>query len=198
MLDFTWYQLDSDSFPEVLAEKDGTVITDRPGVYAWRLAFTFPDDVLHSSQAMQAWIEKICIRPSAKLKNGRITTSISTDLTIGGVGLTKEKHRTVEKLSSTKNGRAILASYVASLHAFSPVLYVGMAENLSVRLKQHLNGQTDFANQINNTYPFGFDDLTFYYCPIGDSPSDKHQKVLTLLEMIFQRSVSPPGVTRAG
>jgi len=124
---------------------------------------------------------------------------MSVDVTIGGLDLTEEKHKTLRKLAHTDTGRRVLAQYVSSLSLLSPVLYVGMAENLSVRLKQHLSGLTDFAHQIEEIYPFGFENLTFQYCPVISSvPTDKLQPVLTLLEMILQRSVSPPGVVRPG
>lgn len=199
MTEFNWCQLESDSFAEVLTESDGTMITEDPGIYAWRLSFTYPDSVLSSSQSMQQWIHRICRRPSLKYKNGKIAPSISVDLTIGGLDLTEEKRKTLSRLAHNDTGRRVLAEYVSSLSFLSPILYVGMAENLSVRLRQHLSGLTDFAHQLDQIYPFGFENLTFQYCPvISTVPTDKLQPVLTLLEMILQRSVSPPGVVRPG
>ena len=131
--------------------------------------------------------------------SGKIAPTISVDLTIGGLDLTEEKRRTLRKLANNDTGRKVLAEYVSSLSLLSPILYVGMADNLSVRLRQHLSGLTDFAHQLDQTYPFGFENLTFQYCPvISTVPTDKLQPVLTLLEMILQRSVSPPGVVRHG
>ena len=199
MSEFVWYRLESDSYAEVLTESDGTIITEDPGIYAWRLSFSYPDGVLSSSQSMQQWIQRICRRPSLKCKNGKIAPTISVDLTIGGLDLTEEKRRTLRKLANNDTGRKVLAEYVSSLSLLSPILYVGMADNLSVRLRQHLSGLTDFAHQLDQTYPFGFENLTFQYCPvISTVPTDKLQPVLTLLEMILQRSVSPPGVVRHG
>ena len=194
----TWVRLEPMDLEELLEHEDGEVVPQSAGVYAWRLSFVPPPDIVHSGSQLEEWVNRVCTRRTSVISETRISSSAFAAVRVGGIQLTENKQGFLRKLCKDPRGRSFLLQYLSNLGHMAPVLYVGQTDGLSGRARKHLQYKTDFANILRRDYRLSFDDLVYEYCEVPLGSQKNSDSMLTLLEMLAQRSLCPPGVTRSG
>jgi hypothetical protein len=90
---------------------------------------------------------------------------------MGGTGLPSEKSSVLGKLLDQPNGVSKAKRILQALQDVVPAMYVGEANDLRVRLRQHLNGETEFASQLAREEILSWNDLAVSFLVLGQQPS---------------------------
>lgn len=148
-------------------------IPNLPGLYFWRLSL-FPPAHLTDEDA-RGWkrhVDRLSRLPQGRASGVRVTHSLTFDgLVLGGTGLPNEKSSVLGKLLDQPNGVGKAKRILQALQDVVPALYAGEAKDLRVRLKQHLNGETEFASQLAREEMLTWSDLAVSYLVLGQQPS---------------------------
>ena len=198
MRELPWYEVQSSDFSMLIDDVNCNFVPEQPDIYQWRMNIAISPSVASSSEQIIRRIDQITKRPSGIIKDATINSTIKTSITIGGHGLTEKKSTNLFDFMKNKKVRIYTARFINSLKLAAPILYIGKADNLKKRIKQHLNNESDFSTNLINNYHLSFDDLVLYYCPVVDSDAEKAKDYLELLELISQRIINPFAVERMG
>lgn len=193
-----WVTVQSTDLIEAMATRNFDIVPAVPGLYAWRLSLIPTHDVTTSASASRGWLETIANRVSGAFSARRVTTNTTALFSFGGGGLTDEKRQTLERYAKSRAIRSEIVRFATSLHDIAAPLYIGQASDLQVRLRQHLRGETDFAETLRDDYRLTFEDLYFEYYAVAESKSHVYSDYLELLELLAHRVVAPLGVKRSG
>lgn len=171
------------------------------GVYVWRRKLIAPPNCKVSRQKFCEWILELTSQPSARIARRSISHCVWTDgIQIGGGGLTEDKLATLEKVAASSSLRGFIIAFVESLSEFSPSIYIGEANDLRARVRQHLDGDTGLLAYITDLLNLRWQDLQFHFVITSKSTevSDQAKAIQELLEMISQRSLAPFATQRPG
>jgi len=124
----------------------------------------------------------------------------SEGIKIGGGGLTETKMKTLESISGNSQLRGFVINYLESLSQFCPAIYIGKSNNLRVRVKQHLDGETGLVAYIEDLLQLHWQDLQFQFFTTSKNTnmSDQAKATQELLELIAQRVLAPFATERPG
>lgn len=171
-----------------------------PAVYMWRRNLRLSPAATTSASAFQAWLGKVMRVPIATLKKKELSHySILEKLSLGGQGLSADKENTLGELAKNAKARVYLAGYVESLAMALPSLYVGEAHNLTVRIRDHINGDSGLKSLLIEDFELGWPDVELWYFVLPlDDDSEKPKSLRTLFEAIATRLTLAPCVRRIG
>jgi hypothetical protein len=160
-------------------------------IYLWRLNLAPPGHVVQNAHQMSAWIAECLSIPLAELPAVSLAHFLHLrGIAVGGGSLSDAKRQMLKEWLQEPGHRQWMRGFLASLSEIVPPLYVGEADNLARRVRDHLRGDTDFAEALEGKLKLSWDKLTFWYCvvPANLSSEDKGAKELrTLLEMLIAR-----------
>lgn len=173
-------------------------------VYIWQRNLRPPPRILSNPVALYEWLDRAVTLPYARINSVSLTHYITLDsLTIGGGELTEAKILTLRRLLANASGRDLAARFVASLAQYVPPLYVGETGDLQTRIRQHLAGDSQFAQWLQNKMLISWEEVDLHYFRVGpplppgeDTPNSK--EVRTLLEFLTTRLTLAGGVARPG
>jgi hypothetical protein len=176
------------------------LVESGPALYLWKRNFRPQALDLADSVLFMAWLRRVISAPVAELDGVRIAHF----LTVRGISLSGELTETkdgyLSTLSKNEKGRKIIVEFLRDLAGQAPALYVGETDEVSRRLLEHLNGETLFGIQINESEHLSWSDLEFHYLELKtkDPDSSKSKNYRTALEQIAA-NVTIAGLTkRAG
>lgn len=178
-------------------------LPESPGVYVWRYWPSFKsldsDDIL---ETLKSWCAK---QPTfiETTGNSRIETQITrfpfgrgNSNTILGIDIGSAKGtRFLIALQESEQNRELLISILDSIVCLSQPIYVGKADNIKLRLEDHLARRSDLLNDIEQQ-KISFEDV--YISFILDPVSTADNTITTTLEEILQRLTNPPLTKRIG
>lgn len=183
---------------------DGTLkeeIPKKSALYLWRRRIFCDTSNISSKSDFQSWMRNLALTPVGVVGPHQITHCVALDgITIGGGGLTSEKERILAELSEKRAARVYLARIIESLGQFTAPIYVGNANDLYLRIKQHLNGETTLEEYLGDELKLRWQDIELQFCELSEYPtkSEKEKEVQELLEFLGQRLLAPIGTKRPG
>ena len=176
-------------------------VPESPGIYLWRRNFNAGTSIVGSKVEFIKWLEKVTSQPNAVIDATQITHCVqSAGYFVGGGGLTEEKQTSLDRLANNPKFRRMLQRYIETLSDFTPPIYIGEADSLLSRVKNHLSGDTNLQTYVEDKLGLSWKDLTFQFFV-----TSKHKKVTDdkkskqeLFELISQRLLAPFGTRRPG
>lgn len=197
-----WIQIYGTDLIDAISDSTlGDLIPKSAGIYLWRRRLQIDPSILSDSDVIGAWLEAECRKPMAILSEKRINYSATwLGMRIGGGQLTSDKKGALIKAASSGRKREHLSSFIASLNAYTPPLYVGESNNLAKRVKDHLSGETRLEAYVRGKLGLRWQDLELNYLKLTDASelSDNVKSYQQLLEYIAQTILSPFGTERPG
>jgi hypothetical protein len=173
------------------------LIEPGPAIYLWKRSFRPQVSDLTDSVAFMGWLRRVITAPVAQMEQIRVAHF----LTIQGISLsgelTDEKIHWLSDFTKRPENKELIVHFLKALAVQAPALYVGETKNASKRIVQHLEGETLFGIQINESKDLNWSDLEFHYLPLKtsnpESPSAKQFR--TALELIAA-NVTIAGMTK--
>lgn len=167
-----------------------------PGIYMWKRNFNSPPECRIDEESFTNWCERVLSYTYGISETSKLNHFLkNAQFELGGSGLTPEKRKRMLSYADSKAKRKWLSNYFLSLEKFAPSLYVGKAINLSKRIPEHLNAETDFGQRIVSS-ELDWIDLSLYFF-VPDN-SNVPEEFLTTIEYLATIS-SLAGLTqRAG
>jgi hypothetical protein len=164
--ELTWKKVAGSHLVDALDEGFIGDVPEESGIYIWKLAvgpgrpFSTADDLAEHVRSR--------IRTPVGSAKGQLGMFYQfKDLTIAGTELPSEKrHRLISRADEAVHGitfRRFMKSFLDSLDAFTPALYVGEATDLRKRVRDHLNYQTGFSTFVDEQPMLEFGKLDFYF-----------------------------------
>jgi hypothetical protein len=178
-------------------------VPQAPGIYVWKRHFDTkraenlpPDD-------LRAWVQALCAQAAARMPGAVLTHFMRTDgINIGGGDLPIEKLKELTDVSHEPKKRRQLLRFIELLSCFTPPLYIGQANDLRRRAKEHLDGNTALYAYVHETLGLTWRDIVFFYLKTSPSvevgAADSEEAFRELLELTSQRLLAPFGVRRPG
>ena len=195
----SWQSISAD---EILSYNGSVsdLVGSGPALYLWKRNFRPQPKDMADSVLFMAWLRRVISAPVAEMEGIRIAHF----LTVRGISLSGElteiKDGYLASFSKSEKGRKIILKFLDDLAGQAPALYVGETDKVSRRVLDHLNGETLFGTQINESEHLGWSDLEFHYLElkIKDPESANSKDFRTALEQIAA-NVTIAGLTkRAG
>ena len=147
------------------------VVPASSGIYMWKLA-TLPLDYLNiSANDFVNFLNNRCsatISKSGSSQSGRVFIK---DYEIRGTPIPKEKSDTLITFLKGPRQRKMkkqLSSLLRATQLHTPSLYVGEAQNLRLRLFQHLQGSTPFGKMVLDSEDMDFTFFDFWHYELSD------------------------------
>lgn len=178
------------------------LIGSSAAIYVWRRNLLPPPHVVQNAHQLNAWLTECLAKPYADLPAISLAHFLYLrGIVLGGGSLSEVKAATLKLSLQEMRNRHWLRAFLGSLNDLAPPLYVGEADNLARRVRDHLRGDTDFASILREKIKLSWDTLTLLYCPLpaqfaSDSAGAKDRR--TLLEMIAARLLLAGCTTRPG
>ncbi len=141
-------------------------VPDECGIYIWKLAVR-PLRPFHTTSELVDHIRSRLQTPVGST-NGQLGLFYQiNNLTIQGRDLTTNNidQLTIQadQAGQGRLFRSFMKEFLESLEAFTPALYVGEAQDLRKRVKDHLVGRTGFSDFITKESSLDFSKLDFYF-----------------------------------
>lgn len=198
----SWTVQDAGELIDARAERNlAELLPAAPAIYLWRRKLTAPLVCRGSDREFRQWVKDTCQQPSARLSRRTLSYCVWFDgLQVGGGGLSADKEKTLEVLGASRKGREHVLSYIESLTALMPVIYLGQTDNLLARVRSHIDGTTGLRAYITDLLGLSWQDVDVWYVvtsPTGEG-SEHGTAIRELLELIAQRIVAPFAVERPG
>lgn len=171
-----------------------------PAIYMWKRHFKPSPSEMADSRTFMRWLNRVISAPVAELEGVKVSHFLSIrGIRLSG-DLTSEKVEYLHKMAAKPSGRRIISQFVSALSEQTPALYVGETDEVSRRVREHLDGRTGFGTIINLSDTLSWDDLEFHYMSlrVTQPDSDGAKQFRTALEQIAA-NVTIAGLTkRAG
>jgi len=170
-------------------------LPDSPAVYALFRNIKLPSPYTTASTFVTALEAAISARaaPDRSNKVGplhKVTLECRSDLTAA-------KAKRLEELGHSQSFREFLASLVETASLLQAPLYVGKAEGLQGRIRQHLDPMSDLAIRLRDAN-ISINCCTLTYAVVEQCPLDLDNQTMLLIEEIISRLCRPGFVTRIG
>ena len=197
-----WKTQDATELVEAIdSESLDDLLQDRPAVYLWRRRFSAPSGCISDAKTCESWISEVSSQPLGRVRRKSIAPCLWTEgLQVGGGGLSPDKQNTLEAACAARSQRQVLVNFLEGLSDFTQPMYIGQTNNLKVRVKQHLCGETGLQSYVFDTLGLSWDDIQFRYINLSKSKkmSAEARALQELLELIAQRSLAPFATERPG
>lgn len=174
-----------------------------PGIYVWKRHFDVAKAEQLPPQDLQVWVQAVCAQAAARLPGAVITHCVRTDgINIGGGELPPDKLRMLDEVSHTAKKRRLLLRFIEYLSCFTPPIYIGQANDLQRRVREHLDGNTSLQSYVHQTLGLTWQDIVFFYLRTAPAPeatdAPTEEAFRELLELTAQRLLAPFAVRRPG
>jgi hypothetical protein len=181
------------------SEDLGTLLPRGSAVYVWRRHLTPPSEIAGNGALFARWMAEAVKVPSAKLPRQDLSHFLSVDgVSLGGNPLTDDKVSTLREWLIDAQSRKWMAKFVGSVSDLAPPLYVGESDELPRRIKEHLNGDTDFSTTLL-ALGLKWTDCRLSVCPVPSEMLKVDAKARrTLIEMIVARLAIAGSTSRPG
>ena len=175
-------------------------IPEACGIYIWRYWPTFDElpetgirDALRAWQEAQPTIDEV-------IRSSRTEVTLSRrplgSPTHGLFGLGPEKEQLLlDTLESSHVARDALLAMLQCVVALAPPLYVGKADNLRTRLRQHLDPRSGIRESLRES---NIPERDVYVSMIAEGFQSTADGVNVIIEEIVQRLTNPPLTRRFG
>ena len=164
------------------------IIPATPGIYMWKLQVN-----THEMQQCNEWdsfIDLLKQRCNTILGEdipnaGNWVTYKGTELR--GKKLPESKEKTLRGLGNHQQ-QQYTRRFLSTLDIHAPALYVGESSNLRTRVKEHLRGETGFAERLKDTGEIAFENLQFWYLEIEEENFGRifHDQDKTTIRKTFE------------
>jgi hypothetical protein len=167
--------------------RDGSLGDELPkcqAIYVWRWNLR-PGPSHHvAARPFADWIARLVETPHGKASNVRLAHYLHlSQLELRGSPLSVTKRTALEQFLSTPGNRAWMKRFLNELAPMSIGLYAGETLNLLARIKQHLDGDTDFAVMVENHPVMEWQALDLHYCDLGP-PQPQSTEIRKTLEYL--------------
>ncbi|RMD84514.1 MAG: GIY-YIG nuclease family protein [Candidatus Dadabacteria bacterium] len=172
-----------------------------PGVYLWRRSLELGLETVRDFERCSEWLQGVVANPQLRVTQRRITPHLLLEgLSIGGGELTPDKARLLEQLVRGPRSRRFVCSAVVSLESFLPPLYVGRADDLRARVRDHLDGQTGLVDYLRSVLELDWEDVSLWFLAVRASArrEERGRAIIELLEYVAQKVLAPFAVERCG
>lgn len=165
-----WIRVTSD---ELLDANDSTVamqqlLPNNPAIYLWKRNFSPPTGSLSDQVALFKWILRLTETSIADVHHISLSHFGQIEmLKISGTGLPGPKSATLQKFLNSPQNRKWILSQLRALATHTPALYTGESNTLRTRISQHLNGETNFGQKIEQSEHLDWGDLDLFYTDLG-------------------------------
>lgn len=160
------------------------IVPKRSVVYSWRLSLRPPLGASTNGTTLTDWVDTLMALPLGAVEETRVSHTLRIEsVQIRGGGLGEEKKRVLKAFLKARENRIWFLRYLESLGPISLALYTGETGNLYSRVRQHLDGLSDFGAMINGHSELSWEKLDLYYVDVGE-PSESASKTRKLLEYI--------------
>lgn len=196
--------IDGQALSEALIDTNFDLVPDCQAVYFWRRNLVPPPHVVANANQFAQWIQKEVQIPYAKVNRKSLSHFLALpSFDVGGGVLTEEKIASLTLWLNSVKRRTWTKDFLAQLTELTPPLYVGEAGNLRARVRQHLQGQTDFARTLTEGLRLKWEDVILCYFRLakaqeGGNEEDEHKNHRTLLELVAARLVVAGCTSRPG
>ena len=196
-----WHVVGGDELSDALS--DGglrEIVPQASGLYIWRRRIIAETRATSSASAFCEWMSEVMSHPTALLGESTLSHCVTVaGLTVGGGSLTDDKLETMERAAAGRPMRDRMANLVCSLGQFLPPLYIGEANNLLERTKNHLRGETNLKPYLDTLDLKWVDvELNYHQLARNVSGSSEAKQIQEMLELVAQRVLSPFGTVRPG
>lgn len=170
------------------------ILHNKPTIYLWKVRMVPTQAQRASGISYAAWLDNLCQTPTGRLINKKLGFLYVNDLEIRGDGLTEDKQRFFEDLLSSPKGREWMTRFLRGLNQHLPALYVGETQQLAVRIRQHIMGDSDFGGKVLENLNLSWQQLELFYASV-DNPNS-NETIARLARQSFEYLTSC--VTLAG
>ena len=197
-----WKCIPGDEMVDAFSESSlSELVPQSSALYLWRRRIVYDPSITSTPQACIDWLEDLAEQPAAVLGTRPLSHCVTIEgLVLGGGGLTHEKRDAIPSATQQRRMRERVARIMSSLTNFMPPLYIGEANNLRMRVHQHLRGDTGLQYYIESSLGLRWADLEMHYHELSRSPntSAEAKRIQELLEFLAQRAIAPFGTARPG
>lgn len=145
-------------------------LPDLPGVYMWKRDLRPPKSVIADPVKLIAWCDRLSDTAIGQTGVQQLSHFLRIhSVELCGGALPSEKRKTLERLFASQQNRKWFASFLSSLGAETPALYVGEAESLAARIVDHLTGRSGFGSTIERHERLSWSDLSLRYYTLESS-----------------------------
>lgn len=148
--DLTWETVRGTDLLELHQERQLTSgLPSCTAIYLWKLRLRPSPLGAAPPEAFLDWIARVVDSPSREATDVRAThflRLLSIELRAGHLGTNKRP--AIRTFAQKKGNRRWMANYIADLSRHSPGLYAGETGHLPTRIKQHLQGDSDFGHLV--------------------------------------------------
>src|SRR5687768_15471347 len=114
-------------------------VPDHGAIYAWKRKFQAPSGIVTDPVAFAEWIANTVRTPCAILPERQLSHYLLLHgVSIGGSALTDAKLETLKEWAAEPKSRRWLLAMIESIGSLAPPLYIGEADDLARRVKDHL------------------------------------------------------------
>lgn len=154
-----------------------SIIYDCEAVYLWRRSYVSPAGALDESGMFIGWVDNLMSVPFGVVRDKTLSHFVHIDeITLRPTPLTDTKKGQIEKWAKKVKFRRGINRYIGGLEAFSPPLYCGQTNKLSVRLRSHLKGESHFGRAVTDSSILSWSDLNLYYYAIDEVSTEVDDK----------------------
>ena len=148
------------------------LLPEQAAIYLWKIR-VMPNVARRDGQGLINHIERIAKLPQGRLRNVPLGRGLTIEeFLIGGTGLNERKRADFIELVRTANGATFVWKYLMFLQSQVPAIYVGETGDLPRRIREHIEGSTDFGRTVNSDPVLTWDDLILEVVRMGDVGDD--------------------------
>lgn len=154
-------------------ESLGILLPRQPAVYIWKLTLT--PDVLQKADPNEYtdWLNRLCSAPLGIVRDTQLSHYLHlSNIELRGRGLPDSKRRFFRSFLSNLTARRWMTQYLAELSTHLPALYVGEADNLQQRVRQHIAGESQFGAQIAAMGELNWQMMSLFYVKVDNGDSN--------------------------
>ncbi len=172
------------------------LLPEQSAIYLWKIR-VMPDVARRDGQGLLNHIDRLAQLPQGRLRDVPIGRGLMIEeFLIGGTGLNERKRADLVQLVRTANGATFVWKYLMFLQNQVPAIYVGETGDLPRRIKEHIEGSTDFGRTVNDDPVLTWEDLVLDVVRMGEVgddgvPSRRALEYLTTLMTIANYTQRP-------
>jgi len=197
-----WKQVDGAELIDALDDQRlSELLPQAAGVYVWRRRLVAPSQCRAGKDAFCEWLENVSMQPLGRITRRPLSHCVWAEgLQVGGGGLTDDKRNTLQTIAISRSAREFVINFVESLSQFTALIYVGQTDNLRVRIRDHLNGDTALHPYVSELLGLEWADLElrFFTTQSSSALGIREKAFQELLELVAQRLLAPFATTRPG
>jgi hypothetical protein len=199
----SWITREGSELEEENARSQLDVLVPRePGIYTWRRSTQVLEESARSPKILAREVEKFIRMPIGRINARALAHYIWLDgLLIGGTELPNGRAEELGELFSDQRKRRAFLDIVSAAVEIAPPLYVGETDNLYRRTREHLTGQTQFAERLKAEWNQGPGTLRLSFVSTAEVPAedeDEARTFRTLSELLVSRLTLATLTSRPG